>query len=161
MFCLMEPLFTLEGRRKNRKGLSRDLNTEVEQYMREATGQADVPAILSTLNTLLIERGDAQQHRFIAVVGELMEVGIQLLPLDALVWQQLPAILSTTELQFGDALVYASITHSLATSRPEGLTLFATRDTDFKKDDIIKQQLARHDCAMLFDFSAALARITA
>ncbi len=160
VFCLMEPLFTLDGRRKTRKELNRGLTAELGQYMREEAGQENVPAILSALNTLLIERGEVQQNQLIAVINELLEVGMQLLPLDAPVWQQLPAILSETELQIGDALVYASIRHNLSAARPPGPTLLVTRDTDFR-EPIIKQQLEQAGCSLLFDFYAAAARIAA
>lgn len=128
--------------------------------MREASGQADVSATISALNTLLIERGEDQQNAFITVVSEVIGAGVRLLPLDGAVWQQLQSILTETELELGDALVFASILHSLHTARPTGSSLFVTLDNHFK-EAAIRQKLEAQDCTTLFDFEAVLARLKA
>lgn len=160
VFSLMEPVFKLKGDRKERKDLNRRLTTELGQYAREAVGENDVSVIMSALNTLLITRSEEHQSRLGTVVSDLLEAGTQLLPLDAPVWQELPAVLQETDLELGDALVYASIRHNLRVAPRRELAVFVTRDNDFK-ERTIRDQLRQAGCELMFDFGDASARLRA
>jgi hypothetical protein len=153
-FALYEANFSIEGKRRRREEVRRDLESELREIQRSREFSGSTALSASFMEILVASTGNAEM-RFRDVSQRLLTAA-RLLPLNTEVigrgleyFTQPPP-----DLSFPDAMVYATIM-----SDPElGATpscFVTTNRKDFGNPDIIEPLMAR-DCKTLFTFDDAL-----
>ena len=156
-FCLMEPVYSLGSRSKQRKELWQQVNGELQQAARETSDKTSIQELSRSFDTVLVARNQRQQQRLLEISTRLAGVA-NLVPLTREVWQGAISLLQTTELTLPDALVGASVLGQLSQGGV-AQNLFLTRDRKAFKIEVLEEQLQAAGCAVMFNFVDAAQRL--
>jgi hypothetical protein len=145
-FCIAEPHETIGRRHKDRKGLLKELDSELKQLARSIAYREDV-ATLRNVTNLLARSADEERRRLNETFDRLLRAA-DIIPLD-------PAVLAEArrwpKLSPQDSIIYASVLTHLQV-HPRAASCFLSRDREHFHDLDLVENLARHGCRMIHDF---------
>ena len=155
-FSIGEPYETWVRRLKERKDLSGQLTTVINELSRSRPYQESSQEF-QDLTNLLLSSVEDEKNRLDEILERILQT-VDVIPIGsstirkAITFQE-----SRAFKQPQDSIVYASIIEHLDTAS-RGLRCFITRDKDFTSPDI-ENDLAKYDCLRLPNFSDGLGYI--
>jgi PIN domain len=154
-FSLIEPYDTIIRNGKNRKQLSRDIESAHTQLARSKPFKEQIDT-LQELTAFLVRSEQDEMQRLRATLERLLAVA-EIIPLSATIVSA--ALAYTTFEKPQDALVYASVIEHLSAAAEGKKCFFNKNSKDFDDPDI-EDALKSHDCKMLFGFDNGLEYLT-
>jgi predicted nucleic acid-binding protein len=148
-FCVIEPYYPLEGRRRRRAELYRSLQQELGQIGR-ATAYERQSEVLRDISGVLIASAD-EDRMTLESVRLRIEEHVGIIPLDGATIARAGYVGQMYDLSPQDAVVLASLLSSLENS-PRDESCFITRNSKDFSDPDIGAELARFGCRVMFDF---------
>lgn len=150
-YCLTEPFETLIRRDKNRTQLASSIEKEFNQLGRSTPYKAETDTFKAVVS-LLTRSGSEDQKRYAQIRDRLLRMA-DIIPLN----KNILAIAPRHEVRHGlspqDAIVYTSVLHHLTVTNP-GNGCFLTRNSKDFADSDLEEALKKHNCKILFNFSA-------
>ena len=157
-YSLAEPYETLTRRHKQRRRLKQELDDEVRQIARTAPLSERFSGF-KDLTAGLISVAQQETQRLESVRSRLIEAA-EIVPLDKSVLAASTEYQRAHDLSPQDALVYSSVLSHLKRVRaPENC--FLNRNSKDFDDESIIDELAGHNCQLLFQFDAGHSFISA
>lgn len=155
-FALVEPLSTLEWRRRERSALNGKVAEQLTQLRRTRSLAAKASDATAMLHELMVLTAQAAAQRFRELREELVELA-DVLPLSAETFRAAEGTAKAYGLDPGDAIVLASVL--VDPKLGAAPSCFLNRNTkDFGDDPSIVDVLRSHACE-IFDFVEGLAYV--
>jgi predicted nucleic acid-binding protein len=152
-FCLAESYETLIRRRKKRRRIRDDLDTELRELGRSGPYKQEIGAFRSVVG-LLARSEEEEERRLIDVLERVSRIA-KLIPLEADVLSGVTPCRAKYSLTPQDSIVYLSVLRHL-TSEGGRDSCFVNRNRKDFDDPDIEESLANRGCKMLFSFTRAL-----
>ncbi len=154
-FSIGEPYETWVRRSKQRKDLSGQLTTAIDELSRSIPYQESSQEF-QELTNLLLSSVEDEKNRLDETLERILQT-VDVIPIGSSTIRKAITFQKSRDLEPQDSIVYASILEHLAKAS-RGLRCFITRDKDFENPDI-ENDLANYDCLRLPDFTDGLGYI--
>ena len=153
-YSLAEPYETLVRRRRQRRRVMRDLESEWRQLARSAA-YSDHAEGFDTVSALLISSAEQDATRLEAVRAKIMEVG-DVIPLEESVLAASTRYQGAYGFEPQDAIVFASVVTHLEGDTAGESSCFLNRNSRDFDDQRVVDELDRHGCKLLPRFDSGL-----
>lgn len=156
-FSLMEPMWTIRGRGRERYSMNDQLKKELSQLKRSVY-HTQVVQLIQDLSPKIMRIEYAELERLEATFLSLLQTGS---PIDLTYQIYQMSIYSQKEFNLPpqDAIVFSSIISDLKLQNPSHPKLFLSKNTKDFNQDSIKEELRAHNCRYFGKFKHALGYI--
>ncbi len=148
-FCVPEAHFTLVGKIKRREPFTREFEDQRAELNRSFRFK-DQTDLLNAVHGFLTASVEREYREFNRSLSRVMAVA-ELISLSVGTLQSVMSLVTTTNLQFPDAIVVASVLAHLD-AFPSSESCFLNRDKRDFRNPYIVQELAKRGCKMMFSF---------
>ena len=148
-YCLVEPLEKLHRQKLKRESFQNDLNIEIKQLSCTANYTSQIQSI-GKLNVLLSQSVEEENSRFEKYKGKILKI-CHILPIDDRILIEAGNHQSTYNLDFNDAIVFASVISHLKIASSVQSCFLNRNSKDFYTRQI-RDELIRLNCKMIPSF---------
>jgi predicted nucleic acid-binding protein len=148
-YCLAEPHEKLGRQAKDRETIQQALNLEAKQLRRTSSYSQRINSI-QELDKLFVQSIEEERQRFAYYRRQLLETA-EIIPLTTEIIRQAAEYENFYGLKPQDGLVLASVIIHLRQNKADSVCFLNKDHKDFDNPDI-KDELARYNCRLIFQF---------